>query len=500
MKTIIILLGLLIISQTQYAQESFRLEWEIEDGLVPTNGIVDNDGNTIVVGYIRKINQNGVMDGFIFKMIHEDEYLYYRYPWQPDSNLCFKDVIQLDNGNYFVFSSFGPNDYYNPDETAMVLIFDQDLNLVTEKIYGLPELFKTIGGINLIREENGTILMAASSKRISNPPYNICELALYRFTQTGDTLETRFSNYQNYARVYDIEKIPNSNNYLLLTRGVTGWGDFECCVLKPDLTMDTINFHSSFDYWVNTEKVTDYWYPDKTFMMAGGLLLNEFGTDDGLGVFRCDTLANISEYLFLNNINIEDRNAYNNCMAYADENSIYIAGFMADFEDCADPDSIELYVVDTGLNQIAYKSLGGDISYDVMGVMTAKDKGAILYGVAWHPVGEYCNGNLVIYYVSREDLGLEPVQVFDTETDDNSSNVYPNPASNIIHFHVNKELLTERSRIKLYNSSGRKIYDYRLPEKGNTLQLNISNLEKGWYLFEISNESEIISKGKFVKQ
>ncbi len=35
-------------------------------------------------------------------------------------------------------------------------------------------------------------------------------------------------------------------------------------------------------------------------MMASGLEINEFDDDYGLGVFRCDTLANISEYLFLN--------------------------------------------------------------------------------------------------------------------------------------------------------------------------------------------------------
>jgi hypothetical protein len=499
MKIILLTIGLWLFVQLISAQQSFRLEWEIEDNLTPANAIVDNEGNTIVVGIIRKINQNNDGDAFIFKMTPDGEYSYFRYSSLTGINMIFKDVIQLDNGNYFAIGNYGLNIYNYPYDTIVVCIFDQELNKIIENRIELPPTYKIFGSAHLIKESTGSILVAGSAMLKDNPPINAVDLALIRFTQTGDTIESFYRHYQRNVTIYDIDKIPGSDNYLILEFITQLYGDFECYILKPDLTMDTVNYHNSFDYWVHDDIVTDYWYPDKTFIMSSGLTFDEQSSDYGLGVFRCDTLANILEYLFLNKTNIYDRHAYRQCMAYANENSIYIAGFMADYWDCNSPDSIELYVVDTALNQIAYKSLGGDISYDAVGVMTSEDKGAIIYGVAWHPSGENCYGNLVIYYVSREDLGLEPVQVFDTETNDNSSNVYPNPTSGIIHFYVNKELLTEQSRIKLYNSSGRKIYDYRLPDKGNTLQLNISNLERGWYVYEISNETQIISKGKFVK-
>ena len=255
--------------------------------------------------------------------------------------------------------------------------------------------------------------------------------------------------------------------------------------------------------------------------------LSEKSSDYGFGVLRCDTLANISDYLFLNKVDIYEETAFRQCMAYADENSIYIAGFTVDYWDCNNPDSIELYVVDTALNQVAYKSLGGDISYDAYGVLTAKDKGAVIYGIAWHPEGENCYGNLVIYYVSRDELGLPPVHVFDTEKQEDNAIVFPNPACDIVNIRIPVNGTTEvsgeitdgltrqlriqtsrqlweqtrgQTRIKLYNSSGKKIYDYRLPHKGNTLQLNISNLENGMYIYEITNEQQVISKGKFIKQ
>lgn len=499
MKAIIFTISILLSFIPLFSQESFRLEWEIEDNLSPADAIVDNDGNTIVVGIIRKVNQNYDGDGFIFKMTPEGEYSYFRYPSEPDIKILFEEVIQLDNGNYFVFSHYGLNECNEPNDTAMVCIFDQDLNLIIEKKYNIPERYKSIGSANLIKENNENILMVGSTRLRDNPPINMDDLAIYRFTPQGDTIETKYGHYQRNVHVYDLDKIPESNNYILLEAFTQLYGQFECYVLKPDLTMDTVNFFSNFDYWVHDDIVCDYWYPDKTFMMASGLTFNYKSSDYGLGVFRCDTLANISEYLYLNKIDIYDRHAYRQCMAYADENSIYIAGFMADYWDCNNPDSIELYVVDTALNQIAYKSLGGDISYDAWGVLTAKDKGAIIYGQAWHPVGENCYGNLVIYYISREDLGLT-TYVFNTEMPNNEAMVYPNPASDIVNICVNKELLGQNSRIKLYNSSGKKIYDYKLPHKGNTLQLNITNLEKGLYLYEITNEKQLLSKGKFIKQ
>ena len=351
----------------------------------------------------------------------------------------------------------------------------------------------------LQKEENGNIILASSVKRREGSSMNKTDLGLFRFTQEGDTIETKFHHYQRNVYVYDFEKIPESDNYLILEWTSQLYGDFECYVLKPDLTAESINYHNSFDYWVRGDLSHAYWYPDKTFMMGSSMSLSDKSTDNGLGVYRCDTLANISEYLFLNKVDIYDQHAYSQCMSYADENSIYIAGYIADYLNCENPDSIELYVVDTALNQVAYKSLGGDMSYDIFGVLTAKDGGAIIYGKAWSPETD-CYGNLVVYYVSRDELGLPPVQVFDIEKQEDNALVYPNPACDIINIRIRKELLRKQSRIKLYNSIGKKIYDYRLPNKGNTLQLNISNLNSGVYIYEITNDKRVVSSGKFIRE
>ncbi|MCD4792177.1 MAG: T9SS type A sorting domain-containing protein [Bacteroidales bacterium] len=524
MKTILKLIFIFLSVIPAFSQESFRTEWEIEDNLTPIHGIVDNNGNTIIVGQIIKPQNNNEVDGFIFRMTPEGDYSYVRTSAPQDTNTVYNDIIQLDNGNYFILGRKGPTDFNGTNEQYKLIayIFDENLNLIIEKEYNYNSTYKSLGFAGLLQEENGNILLAVSAERFTGSSSNKTDLGLFRFTQEGDTIETRFYHYQRNVYVYDFEKIPESDNYLILEFTTQLYGFFECYVLKPDLTAECINYYSSYDYIVSGDLSHAYWYPDKTFMMGSSMRISDNSTDKGLGVYRCDTLANISEYLFLNKVDTFDQHAYSQCMSYADENSIYITGYIWDYFNCENPDSIELYVVDTALNQVAYKSLGGDMSYDIFGVLTAKDGGAIIYGKAASPETD-CYGNLVVYYVSRDELGLPPVQVFDIEEQEDNALVYPNPACDIVNiripFNGTISKITEvsgeitdgltrqlweqtrgQTRIKLYNSTGKKIYDYRLPNAGNTLQLNISNLNSGVYIYEITNDERVVSSGKFIRQ
>jgi hypothetical protein len=262
--------------------------------------------------------------------------------------------------------------------------------------------------------------------------------------------------------------------------------------------MDSTIYWGLWDFGLHNSNTTDYWFADKSFLMASRMV-DYTKTERGMGVSRFDTLANLQDVLFLNKEGIYNHIAHKQAMAYADEGSIYVTGYHADYWDCADPDSIELYVIDTALNQLAYMSLGGDASYDAFGVLTAKNNGAIIYGMVHHGDDTFCNSNLVIYYVSRDDLGLPPVAVFDRKSPSVNTKVYPNPSSGLIHIQVNKELLKDNSRVKIFNPYGRKVYDYQLPNKGNTLQLDITNLEEGVYVYQITNGENIVSTGKFIK-
>ncbi len=485
-----------------FAQESMRVEWEIYDNTMPLGGIIDKAGNTIIVGKITKKDTYNDRDAFIFKMDTNGNYIYDRVPEVADTSIEYQAIIQLDNGNYFVAGRKGPSDYNNDSiqRELVVAIYDENLNMLVDKTYNYKEIYKSLFNIYFLKESDGNILFAATAMRKTGDPMNNHDLGLFRFTQEGDTIETKFWHFQRNVIVYDMDKIPRSNNYLILEFITQMFGSFECMVLKPDLTIDTINYFSSHDYTVDNYLTCDYWYPDKTFLMGSGMSVYDKTDEFGLAVYRCDTLANISDSLFLNKAGVWQLNSYIKCMSYADEESIYIVGHEPDYLNCHNNDSINLYVVDTGLNQVAYKSLGGDESYDTFGVLTSKDHGAYIYGQVWYPDGDVCTSNLVIYHVSREDLGLPPVKVIDLERTPGQAKVYPNPASNILNISVDERTLKEHTRIKLYNSQGKKVYDYRLPHVGNTLQLDVTNLEPGLYVYNIASGKQVLVRGKFVKQ
>ncbi len=486
-------------SLSSYAQESFRFEWEEKDNVFPINGIVDNQGNIVIVGYIVIPNESHKRDGFIFSLKNNGEYDFFRYSSPTDSSINFLSLIQVNNGNYMVVGDIGPNDYANPHEAVIFMLFDADLNIISEKRFPVFNKGYVAHTINhCLLEESGNVLCAGTAKRSEGAPVNIYDLALWRLTQEGDTIETSFQHYARNVGVYDFEKIPDSENYLILEFITQLYGEFEWFILKPDLTKDTSNYFYSYDYSLG-ELNTDYWYPNKDMMLAGSISLPDKKFDHGIGVFRSDTLAHISEQLFLNRQGIDDGQAFMQTMAYADEQSIYIAGINYDFN-CQTPDSILLYVVDTALNQVAYKSLGGDLGYEIAGVLTAKDYGAYLYGRAWHPQGSGCNGNLVIYYISRDELGLPPVSTVENIPENCRGTVYPNPACDYVYINLPPKKRKGNERIKLFTIQGQKIYDYKLPPSGNTAFLQINNLSPGTYLYQITNNDQILDKGKFIKQ
>lgn len=502
MKYIYILLFVLLSSSQIPAQESFRIEWDTEEGIRPANAIVDIEGNIVVVGIFIKDYSVYNRDGFIFKLTPKGDYIYYRYNAAHDSTITYSDVIQTDDGNYLTIGSYGPFDINNPDEfdhDIIVHSFDSNLVPVSEKQYEPGTDYVNAYDFHMLKEDSGHILCAGTIERKEGQPVNIRDLAIIRLNQEGDTIETSFQHFQRNVYVYDVEKIPGSNNYLILEFITQLYGEFEWFILSPDLTKDTSNYFYSYDYSLG-ELNTDYWYPNKDMMLAGDLSFSEKIADHGLGVFKSDTLAHINNYLWLNKLDIYDNNAWKQTMAFADEESIYIAGFMDDYWDCHDPDSIELYVVDTAFNQIAYKSIGGDISYDVFGVLGAKDGGALLYGIAWHPQGDACNGNLVIYYVSREELGLPPVTATNCLPVNESALAWPNPACEQVYLPLPARKRNGDERIRLFNAAGRKVYDYRLPIDGNTAHLQISNLSPGVYIYHIVDNETVLTQGKFIKQ
>ncbi|NEN25801.1 T9SS type A sorting domain-containing protein [Cryomorpha ignava] len=85
------------------------------------------------------------------------------------------------------------------------------------------------------------------------------------------------------------------------------------------------------------------------------------------------------------------------------------------------------------------------------------------------------------------------------DNDSNSENqllVYPNPNNGNFSF---KSDINEIANIKIYSIDGKKVYEVDQVELGQHLQISVSNLSSGIYIYTIKTENEMFN-GKFAKQ
>jgi hypothetical protein len=82
-----------------------------------------------------------------------------------------------------------------------------------------------------------------------------------------------------------------------------------------------------------------------------------------------------------------------------------------------------------------------------------------------------------------------------TYSDDVKINVYPNPASDILHFEINE--LGEASRLEIYSIEGKKVGSHILQTGNNPL--DVTHLQKGIYIYKIFSSQTMLGAGKFIK-
>jgi hypothetical protein len=72
---------------------------------------------------------------------------------------------------------------------------------------------------------------------------------------------------------------------------------------------------------------------------------------------------------------------------------------------------------------------------------------------------------------------------------------YPNPVEELLHIELNDPRIQE-SEVLIYTLTGRLVSKYKIP--GNTISLDVVNLQSGLYIAKINNKDQTVSF-KFLK-
>jgi hypothetical protein len=98
------------------------------------------------------------------------------------------------------------------------------------------------------------------------------------------------------------------------------------------------------------------------------------------------------------------------------------------------------------------------------------------------------------YYFYNWSIGTDCVSAVDELTAEDNLSVFPNPATTLLTITTTS---TQSSLIILFDICLRQIME----EKFNgSATLNIENLAKGVYLYEVKDEKEVVKRGKVVKE
>ena len=439
-------------------------------------------------------------DAFVLKVNPDGSFITKRFDLQ-DTVSLFSTICILNNGNYFIMGSYSSEGNYFERDDLWIVILDPELNVVSEKTFKVRYPYIGIGATACTLIDNaGNIILTAMAGEDSKEKTIFADFAFYKFNQQGDTLLSKYYHYIWDEWPYDLRQMPNSDNLILIEKSTHYNGHDELLFLDPDLNILDVNQFGNEDTGISGVLSSDYWISDTSFLLSGRNSMDMGGYQDNyIGVYLIDTSAVFHQELILNKLDTLDYPARRNSMAYANDSTIFIGGFQVYLDLwTTEPTVAELYVIDKDLNLLGYKELGGDANYEVWGIIATDDDGCLVYA-ARYDNDSVPERDIHIWKVLREEINII-TEI--NEISDLAKNVtiYPNPAVSEININLNQKKSWDKLTFAIFTLSGKKVYQERIQGKGNLLNINISNLSEGIYVYQISENNNLITNGKFIKK
>ncbi len=483
-KTILLFLILQVLFVN--AQHSFEFTYGTNEDQQLFNAIEDYNNNIVLVG---KIGDRSVNDynPLIIKVKPNGTYISKKII-REDTNGFFQTINLLQDSTYLLTGSYGSLNGVNL-ENLWVCKMDTNLNIIYEKSYNLVEgsMYSGVAvNYSLIDNENNIVLAGYKNYE------QFGHIMLIKLNQEGDTLLTRTHHFQFGQTIMNISSIPNTNDYM----GIAGLIDMHNYgPIRFDSVFNIIDIkHFYFSTGIENKGSSDHWINDTTYMYSALSIVDH---ENRIVVYNLDTALRYHNNLVLDKTDTIDYPAWRNSMAYANDSTVYIGGFICSIEFYpTHPNAIELYVIDTGLNLLGYKEYGWDANYDVRGVIATSDDGCLIYCNRRTP-DNTTESDVYIRKVLREDFDIITT-IKEVDINNIYSTSWPNPVSSNLFI---KLFNTEATYLDLrvLNMSGKEMTRRRVYGNGNVLEINVQPLSAGIYIYHISLGNGQVISGKFIK-
>jgi len=496
-KKIMMTCCLMVMAATSYGQQ-----WEtiLPDSVSISSGFINEDNTMELVGCSGN-------DGAYFKVFGDGQYQTTTFPAPEGKQLVLQTLTPLDDGGCFVSGRIMTN-RLNDSGELKIMILDDDLNVVKEHTLQVAEGFLGFTDGAAVMDDDGTIVLLKTARR-EMPNYQggyESRGALFRFTQSGDSLNCRYLLadppdpicYIHQIRNQILWNDPYSDQIIGVCAGRNGlqsllYFDYDFN-LTNDFFIDDISLPElSSGKYVNRPHIVS-WYNENEMLLVADQQDTVVHNKPHLLIGKMNREGEIIEKA---EINKPDTLFYAfGGTAYANDSTVYVST-RCHTESWLDPLYPCAYLVSTGLEILGKVELWDELDYYPQAIFPTSDGGCVfcIKGDSW-----YVEPTVKIIRFSREDFNPIPCSVKEVPQETIKALAYPNPAKDELNIDISGLSQNMEHRIQITDALGHICMDRIIRGEGNVLTVGVASLPVGMYTYQIYYDKKTISSGKFVKE
>jgi len=483
-------LGILLFYASVSSQETFSTIINNDKDLYCTDIFETSSGNYIVTSigivygskasiatHLYRVNNVGiVLDSLIIS---------------EDRNCLLKKTMELENGDFISWGSY-ETEASNVYDFWQV-IFDNELNIVSQSFYEIPNGHQVLKINSIIRENNNIALSVTFRSDANNS--SMTDFFMAEINQNGERVSDSIFNQGNRNFVYDMDYVFTNNTYYLATLN-----EFTAKAESEILVMDS-NFNVIDEYPTYQTKIrlgqTINFINDSMFLFAGNYRPSKKVDNQLLGIYKYDTSFVELDHLYIGTPDTLMYSGVFNNLDFTNSSNIFFGStknFLYNANQWTSQKSwIQIDNVDSDLNISWEKYYGGDAYYFLYYTLATADGGA-LFMASKYEHGESGPYERDIFLLKVNQDGLITSVPNDLQISIKDAIVLPNPGRDYLELHT----AAFPANFILLDMNGKIVLQQSITQ--NKSQMNTQSLATGAYVWRLIKRGALLESGKWIKE
>lgn len=471
---------LLISSKALYPQKELLIN--TDDEFYLKNVRTDNNGDFVAVFSRDSADYN--FTGGIVKFNKLLEYQMYSLPYDTAYYIFMDMIVTVDN-NYLIAGTVGENiGLWVQNHTIYLLLLDENLNLITENLYELPEQY-TNPYIKMLKNTDDRIYVTIDE------PSNFLKGTL-EVSANAEILKDKMYFGMGHPI---LNPFPKLDGGLYLLRGnPVPWAHAGITEVDTNLNYDTTYLFpmivNGIDYDMGT-RGSCKWLNDTSYLLCSH---GTSGTPTrDIFIYKInDKHEFMTEPFIIGNEYEDDWIPRYQSISWIDPEMIYVAGHMLPSMNYKTTYYVAMINEDFELQ--GYKICGGDYNTYITSILSLEDGGCVMVGLQrdYH-AGNPLDGDGYIAIFGPDDIITSAPET--TNPFDSDYMLYPNPGIDQLNIQTARRGVS----LHIFDQTGRMVFQHKLSDEFRD-QISLAHLKAGLYSCRFTDKDGYIENKKWIKQ